>query len=64
MGVEGDEILTITTESGVFTARAVVFATHIPIGINLLHLRCAPYRSYAMAVRLKHDGDYPQWADL
>lgn len=57
--VEGDDILTITTESGTFTTRAVFFATHIPIGINLLHLRCAPYRSYAMAVRLKHDSDYP-----
>jgi glycine/D-amino acid oxidase-like deaminating enzyme/nitrite reductase/ring-hydroxylating ferredoxin subunit len=59
-GVEGDDILTITTENGTFTTRAMVFATHIPIGINLLHLRCAPYRSYAMAVRLKQETDYPQ----
>ncbi|MES2328851.1 MAG: FAD-dependent oxidoreductase [Bacteroidota bacterium] len=58
--IEGDDLLTVTTEEESFTARAMVFATHIPIGINLLHLRCAPYRSYAMAVRLKRDTDYPQ----
>lgn len=60
MSVDGDDTLTVTTDKGTFTSRAVVFATHIPIGINLLHLRCAPYRSYAMAVRLKRDSDYPQ----
>ncbi len=59
-GVEEDEILTVTTSSSSFRARAVVFATHIPIGINLLHLRCAPYRSYAMAVRLMNKKDYPK----
>ena len=31
-----------------------IYATHIPPGVNLLHLRCAPYRSYAMAVTLKN----------
>ncbi|HWJ25981.1 MAG TPA: hypothetical protein VNS32_05530 [Flavisolibacter sp.] len=36
-----------------------MYATHIPPGINLLHFRCAPYRSYAMAVTLADDG-YPQ----
>ncbi|MGN6436290.1 MAG: FAD-dependent oxidoreductase [Agriterribacter sp.] len=49
------EILTNTTS---FTANDLIYATHIPPGVNLLHLRCAPYRSYAMAVTLKND-DYP-----
>jgi len=42
-------------------AKHVVYATHIPPGINLLSFRNAPYRSYVLAVRLK-DGQYP--ADL
>jgi glycine/D-amino acid oxidase-like deaminating enzyme/nitrite reductase/ring-hydroxylating ferredoxin subunit len=56
--VTGDDILTIENDKP-YTAKAVVFATHIPIGINLLHLRCIPYRTYAMAVRLQHGSDYP-----
>ncbi len=43
---------------GQLKAKKVVYATHIPPGINLLHFRCAPYRSYAMAVRLSTD-NYP-----
>lgn len=40
-------------------ARKVVYATHIPPGgINLLHLRCAPYRSYVLALTLQ-DENYP-----
>ncbi|NCI46222.1 FAD-dependent oxidoreductase [Sediminibacterium soli] len=42
-----------------FTADAVVIATHIPTGVNLLHLRCTPYRSYAMALVLKDPAQYP-----
>ena len=52
------EILNVTTSSGNFTAHNVVYATHIPPGVNILHFRCAPYRSYAMAVTLK--GNYPE----
>jgi glycine/D-amino acid oxidase-like deaminating enzyme/nitrite reductase/ring-hydroxylating ferredoxin subunit len=47
-----------TTNSGIIKATRVIYATHIPPGVNLLHFRCAPYRSYAMAVTLK-DGAYP-----
>ncbi len=36
----------------------MIYATHIPPGVNLLHFRCAPYRSYAMAIKLK-DKNYP-----
>ncbi len=46
------------TPFGEIEARTIVYATHIPPGINLLHFRCAPYRSYAAAFTLK-DGNYP-----
>ncbi|MBB5396824.1 FAD-dependent oxidoreductase [Mucilaginibacter sp. AK015] len=36
-------------------ARNVVYATHIPPGINSYSLRCAPYRSYAIAVQLTNE---------
>ncbi len=54
---ETDETLEIQTTQGVFHSKKAIYATHIPPGIHLLHFRCAPYRSYAMAVKLK--GDYP-----
>jgi len=41
-----------------FSARNIVWATHIPPGINILSLRNAPYRSYVLAVQLS-DGNYP-----
>lgn len=50
-----------TSTDQTFFGRSLVYATHIPTGVNLLHFRCAPYRSYAMAVKLS-DGGYP--ADL
>lgn len=40
-------------------SKAVVYATHIPPGgVNVLHFRNAPYRSYAIAVTLANDA-YP-----
>lgn len=54
----GDQ-LNIETSQGKFAANAMVYATHIPTGINLLHLRCSAYRSYAMAVKLA-DNAYPK----
>jgi glycine/D-amino acid oxidase-like deaminating enzyme/nitrite reductase/ring-hydroxylating ferredoxin subunit len=39
-------------------ARNVIYATHIPPGINSYSLRCAPYRSYVLGVKLKTD-TYP-----
>lgn len=56
--VNGNEILDIETTGGVVRAKNLIYATHIPPGVNLLHFRCAPYRSYVMAVTLK-DGAYP-----
>ena len=56
--VEKDGQLTITGTSGSIISSHMVYATHIPPGINLLHLRCAPWRSYAMAVKLS-ESKYP-----
>lgn len=56
---DNDNNITVETQKETFTARSLVYATHIPTGINLLHLRCVPYRSYAMAVSLADDG-YPE----
>lgn len=53
-----DMVLVETTKEPV-TATFLIWATHIPPGINLLHFRCAPYRSYAIAVTLKNN-DYPE----
>ena len=59
-GVSGDgEVLEAETLTGVLRARKIVWATHIPPGINLLHFRNAPYRSYAMALRLANESQLP-----
>lgn len=39
-------------------AKNIVYATHIPPGINTYSLRCAPYRSYVLGVKLR-TADYP-----
>lgn len=49
------DMLEIETSTGILSAAYLVYATHIPTGVNLLHLRCTPYRSYAIAVRLEDD---------
>ncbi len=54
---ENKETVVVTTKGKIQT-NYVVYATHIPPGVNVLHFRCAPYRSYAMAVKLK-DNNYP-----
>ncbi|HEY0042290.1 MAG TPA: FAD-dependent oxidoreductase [Flavisolibacter sp.] len=54
---EGD-VLQIQTGTGTIRAKNLIWATHIPPGINLLHFRNAPYRSYAISVKLNNDA-YP-----
>lgn len=54
----GDAILEVETTQGLFRAKSLIWATHIPPGVNLLHFRCAPYRSYALAVTLNNES-YP-----
>ena len=56
--VDEKEGLEIHTTKGTVVADDIIYATHIPPGVNLLHLRCIPYRSYAMAVSLLND-NYP-----
>jgi glycine/D-amino acid oxidase-like deaminating enzyme/nitrite reductase/ring-hydroxylating ferredoxin subunit len=58
-GAEEKEVVTVETNIGVFNANALIYATHIPPAVNLLHLRCVPYRSYAMAITLS-DEKYPE----
>jgi glycine/D-amino acid oxidase-like deaminating enzyme/nitrite reductase/ring-hydroxylating ferredoxin subunit len=58
-GAEEKEVVTVETNLGAFSAAALIYATHIPPAVNLLHLRCIPYRSYAMAVTLRDD-KYPE----
>jgi hypothetical protein len=53
-----DEFLSVETSLGNIDTDFLIYATHIPPGVNLLHFRCAPYRSYAMAVTL--NGNYPE----
>lgn len=56
---EFDEHLhTAKTNHNAIIARNIVYATHIPPGINLLSFRCAPYRSYVLGIKLS-DNNYP-----
>ena len=56
---EQDEAVILVTSKGLLKARKVVYATHIPPGINVLHFTNAPYRSYALAFTL-NNGQYPK----
>jgi glycine/D-amino acid oxidase-like deaminating enzyme/nitrite reductase/ring-hydroxylating ferredoxin subunit len=67
--LENTRIEEIDTDNDIHTAKfgelqikaaSVAYATHIPPGgINLLHFRNAPYRSYVIAAKLTDD-DYPK----
>ncbi|MEJ7912206.1 MAG: FAD-dependent oxidoreductase, partial [Chitinophagaceae bacterium] len=56
--VDGSEMLTIETSLGSVQGRHFIYATHTPPGVNVLHFREAPYRSYVVAATLKND-NYP-----
>src|SRR5688572_3522377 len=58
LSADETENVAIETSKGNYTAKYLIYATHIPPGVNLLHFRCVPYRSYAMAVTLKNKS-YP-----
>jgi len=49
----------LDTDQGEFVTRFLIYATHIPPGVSILNTRCAPYRTYAMAVTLADDA-YPE----
>lgn len=55
---ELDGEVVLTTSQGLFKARHLVYATHTPPGISLLHFMNAPYRSYVLAFTL-NNRDYP-----
>ncbi|RYY37233.1 MAG: FAD-dependent oxidoreductase [Sphingobacteriaceae bacterium] len=57
--IEKDDLF-YKAESGDLSIKAfnVVYATHIPPGINVANFTCAPYRSYVLGVTLKDD-NYP-----
>jgi glycine/D-amino acid oxidase-like deaminating enzyme/nitrite reductase/ring-hydroxylating ferredoxin subunit len=55
---EASGVLSTATSKGTIHSNYLIYATHIPPGVNLLHFRCAPYRSYALAAQLKNDS-YP-----
>ncbi|MBC7949199.1 MAG: FAD-dependent oxidoreductase [Chitinophagaceae bacterium] len=57
--VEEGEPHTVISTKGSFKSANLIYATHVPPGVNLLHFRCAPYRSYAIAVRLGNENEYP-----
>jgi glycine/D-amino acid oxidase-like deaminating enzyme/nitrite reductase/ring-hydroxylating ferredoxin subunit len=50
--VEEEEQVNVESTRGTFAAKWIVLATHIPPTRNIVHARCAPYRSYAMAFRI------------
>ncbi len=54
-GIEDTEGITIETENGNFRAVNLIYATHIPPGVNLLQMRCEPWRSYAMSFTIKDE---------
>jgi len=58
IAADENENVTIETAKGKCVGKFLIYATHIPPGVNLLHFRCVPMRSYAMAVILKND-HYP-----
>ncbi|HEY2720143.1 MAG TPA: FAD-dependent oxidoreductase [Chitinophagaceae bacterium] len=53
-GVEETSEINVETTAGNFRGINVIYATHIPPGINLIHLRCEAWRSYAIAFTLKN----------
>lgn len=50
--VEADNHVEAVTPDATFRAKWIVLATHIPPTINIVHMRCSPWRSYAMALRI------------
>lgn len=56
---EEDEKCIAITENEVFTASHLIYATHVPPGVNKFSFRCAPYRSYVLGIQLTDEAQYP-----
>lgn len=54
-----DDIHQISAGNLSFKGRNLVYATHVPPGINVMNFTCAPYRSYVIAAELLDDS-YPK----
>lgn len=60
-----NEIILKTSDQRIFTAKNIIWATHIPPGKNRFDLLVAPYRSYVATVRLPNAPEMlAQTADL
>lgn len=57
-GIEENDTIAVQTNNSRYLAKKVIHATHTPLGVNLVHLRCQPFRSYAIAVHLRNNA-YP-----
>ncbi len=49
-----------STDDKEFKAHHLVWATHVPPGVNQFSFRCAPYRSYVLGIKLKDGSEYPK----
>lgn len=56
---EQEDVVILKTSKAEIRAGNIVYATHIPPGMSILHTTNAPYRSYAIAFSL-HGDDYPK----
>ncbi|MGO4709444.1 FAD-dependent oxidoreductase [Chryseobacterium sp. 2TAF14] len=52
---EEENYITVETSKGIFKAENLVYATHVPPGVNVLHLMAAPYRSYVIAFEIENN---------
>jgi glycine/D-amino acid oxidase-like deaminating enzyme/nitrite reductase/ring-hydroxylating ferredoxin subunit len=43
----------------IIKAKNLIYATHLPPGINVFDFRCSPYRSYVLGITLKDENAYP-----
>ncbi|MBW8360070.1 MAG: FAD-dependent oxidoreductase [Weeksellaceae bacterium] len=61
-----DNIIEVSTGQGrSFSGRNLIWATHIPPGVNRFSMLNAPYRSYALAAKLNNEPEnFAQAADL
>jgi glycine/D-amino acid oxidase-like deaminating enzyme/nitrite reductase/ring-hydroxylating ferredoxin subunit len=48
------ELIDVQTQEHTYTSPFLVYATHTAPGVNMMHFRCAPYRSYVIATKLKN----------
>jgi glycine/D-amino acid oxidase-like deaminating enzyme/nitrite reductase/ring-hydroxylating ferredoxin subunit len=55
----GDDLVIAHSDAGLLKAHYAVYATHTAPGVNMIHFRCAPYRSYVLAFKLRND-NYPE----